>query len=91
MRVREKRILQFAWIALVCLGFAGLMPQARSSGVAMTGMFLRKSARFWRGSAFVVVRVVRWRVVRVANSLGGSWECHRTRVRVLAVLARSEW
>ncbi len=87
MRVREKRVLLFTWIALACLGFAGLMPHARSSGVAMTGMFLGKSARFWRGSAFVVVRVVRWRVVRVANSLGGSWELHRTRVRVLAVLA----
>ena len=46
-----------------------------------------KSARFWRGSAFAVVRVVRWRVVRVTNNLGGSWECHRERVRVLAVLA----
>ena len=87
MTVRDKRILRFAWIVLACLDFAVLMPQARSSGTAMTGVFLGKNARFWRRSAFAVVRVIQWRVVRTTNNLGGSWESYRSRVRVLAVLA----
>ena len=87
MRVREKRILLFTWIALACLGFAGLMPHARSSGVAMTGMFLGKSARFWHNSAFAVVRVPASRHRKQpAFAIPGTFH-GPVRVHVLAVLA----
>lgn len=45
------------------------------------------SAYFWQHSAFAVVRVTRWHVVRTTDHIGGSWEFRRARVRVLAVLA----
>ena len=87
MTVREKWILRFARIAFACLGFAGPMLQARSSGAAMSGMFFGKSARFWHNTAFAVVRVpASSRHQQPASAVSGTFH-GPMRVHVLAVLA----